>query len=156
VLAGDVSGNVYASVPLDATGNYTFWVYTDPYKAQITKNDGSEVEEDVYEAHVIGQLLAGKKAEIADGHCLRINGEKYMHLRVLPSEVYKAVIGEDSFNVTIDEVHVLKKGKTQVFLGSKGGYFFMVKSEAGGGVGGGAAELNAMAIGFYYAVGPDA
>ncbi len=76
---------------------------------------------------------------------------------MLPSEVYKAAIkdadGNDTHhNVTIDEVHVLKKGKTQIFLGSKGGYFFMVKSESGGGVGGGAAELNAMAIGFYYAV----
>lgn len=80
---------------------------------------------------------------------------------MLPKEVYLAKIkdadgNESTYPVTIDEVHVMKKGKTQVFMGSKGGYFFMVKSESGGGVGGGGPELAAMAIGFYYAVGPDA
>ena len=66
-------------------------------------------------------------------------------------------MASDSYPVTIDEVHVLKKGKVQVFIGVKGGYFFMVKSEpTGGGPGSGAAELASMAIGFYYAVGPDA
>lgn len=41
------SGMPHASWPLDDEGNYTFWLYGDPYKATIAKEDGSEVEEDV-------------------------------------------------------------------------------------------------------------
>lgn len=77
-MVGDVStGAVHSSWPLTEDGNYSFWVngvvklglgagrllhlfvlvfvlsqlFADPYKALISKEDGSEVEEDVYEAY---------------------------------------------------------------------------------------------------------
>ena len=36
----------------------------------------------MYEAYYLGLLLQGKRAEIPDGHVIRVGGEKYMHLRV--------------------------------------------------------------------------
>lgn len=36
----------------------------------------------MYEAYYLGLLLQGKRAEIPDGHVIRVCGEKYMHLRV--------------------------------------------------------------------------
>jgi hypothetical protein len=80
-MAGDNQGNFYSSYPLAEDGNYKFFLYTDPYKAMISKNDG-EVEEDVYEAYYLGLLLQGKREEIPSGHILRVAGEKFMHVRV--------------------------------------------------------------------------
>ena len=78
----------------------------------------------------------------------------------MENETYQAKITDADGNeglhpVKIPEVHILKKGKTQCFLGNKGGYFFMVKAEAQGMGDTGSAALAAMAIGFYYACGPD-
>ena len=60
VLAGDTAGNIFSSFPLAEDGNYTFWVFSDPYKATVTKENGSEVEEDVYEAYNLG-LVGGTR-----------------------------------------------------------------------------------------------
>ncbi len=63
---------------------------------------------------------------------------------------------EAAHNVTIDEVHVLKKGPNSVFIGVKGGYFFAVKAnETKDNLQTGPNALSALAIGFYWAVGPD-
>lgn len=81
VLAGDTQGNFFSSYPLAEDGNYKFFLYTDAYKATISKDEG-DVEEDVYEAYYVGLLLQGKKEEIPKGHVLRVGGEKYMHMKV--------------------------------------------------------------------------
>jgi hypothetical protein len=67
---------------LSDDGNYKFWAFSDPYKATVMKNSGDEVEEDIYEAYNISLLLANQKGSIAEGHGIRLNGEKYMHLKV--------------------------------------------------------------------------
>ncbi len=90
VMAGDVQGNFLGSYPLQEDGNYKFFLYTDPYKATISKSTGEDVEEDVYEAYYLGLLLQGKRAEIPDGHVIRVGGEKYMHLRVRAAHVRAA------------------------------------------------------------------
>ena len=82
VMAGDTQGNFLGSYPYAEDGNYKFFLYTDPYKATVSKSTGEDAEEDVYEAYYLGLLLQGKRAEIPDGHVIRVCGEKYMHLRV--------------------------------------------------------------------------
>ena len=54
VLAADTTGNVFSSFPLAEDGNYTFWVFSDPYKATVTKENGTEEEQDIYEAYNFG------------------------------------------------------------------------------------------------------
>ena len=81
-MAGDTQGNFLGSYPYAEDGNYKFFLYTDPYKATVSKSTGEDAEEDVYEAYYLGLLLQGKRAEIPDGHVIRVCGEKYMHLRV--------------------------------------------------------------------------
>lgn len=58
VLAADTSGNIFSSFPLAEDGNYAFWVFSDPYKANVMKEDGTEVEEDIYEAYNFGLVSA--------------------------------------------------------------------------------------------------
>lgn len=62
VLAADTTGNVFSSFPLAEDGNYTFWIFSDPYKATVTKEDGTEVEEDIYEAYNFGLVRGGAAA----------------------------------------------------------------------------------------------
>lgn len=106
--------------------------------------------------------MSGLKGSIPDGHGVRLCGEKYMHLRVLKGETYTARVKEadgsdGAYPVTIDEVHVLKKGQRGLFIGVKGGYFFALMHDASDQVKQAPAmALNAMAIGFFYAVGGDA
>ena len=170
------------------------------------KNDGTEVEDDIYEAYNLTLLLAGQKGSIAEGHGVRLNGEKYMHLKVrdftemarlpslprsvhthtvyslhltqllpspLPSltspltfmqvltnETYNAKVKEadgsdNAYPVTIDQIHVLKKGSTALMIGEKGGYFMAVYSDSSNAKQQGPDAIAAMAIGFYYCVGPD-
>ncbi len=137
VMAGDTQGNFFSSFPLAEDGNFKFFLYTDPYKATISKSTGEDVEEDVYEAYYLGLLLSGKKGEIPDGHTIRIGGEKYMWLRALAQETYIAKVkdadgNETDHKVTIPEVHVMKKGSVQLFCGVKSGYFFLVKTQSKG------------------------
>jgi hypothetical protein len=82
VIAGDNQGNLLSSFPLSDDGNYKYWAFSDPYKATVSKSDGTDVEEDIYEAYNISLLVTGQKASIAEGHGVRLNGEKYMHTRV--------------------------------------------------------------------------
>jgi hypothetical protein len=124
VIAGDTAGNVYFPAPENAA-TAGFMLRGDPYKGIVVKEDGSEVEEDVYEAYNMSLLLSGQKGSVPPGHGIRINGEKMMHTSTLKGNTYKAKIGEDSHNVTIDEVYVLKKGKVAMMLGVKGQYFFI-------------------------------
>ena len=77
---------MYSSFPLADDGNYKYWAFSDPYKATVMKNDGTEVEEDIYEAYNLSLLLTGQKGSIAEGHGVRLNGEKYMHLKVRERE----------------------------------------------------------------------
>lgn len=59
--------------------------------------------------------------------------------------------------MTIDEIHVLKKGSVTVLVGVKGGYFFAVKADSSKDPKQTAPNAtSAMAVGFYWAVGPDA
>ena len=111
VLAAGCDGTVHSSYPLADDGNYTFWAYSDAYKAPVTKEDGSEVDEDIYEAYNLGlvrtrsrtswtertrhpcrcwprlQVASERKAEIPPGHGVRVNGTKYMIVQDLSSAV---------------------------------------------------------------------
>ncbi len=51
---------------------------------------------------------------------------------------------------------MLKKGSMGLYIGCKGGYFFAVYADTSKPEEQGPAALNAMAIGFYWCVGPDA
>lgn len=53
-----------------------------------------------------------------------------------------------TFPVTIDEIHVLKKGSMGLYIGTKGGYFFAVFADTSNAQQQGPAALAAMAIGF--------
>ena len=91
---------------------------------------------------------------------MRLNGEKYMHVQTLKGQKYLAKVTDADGNeaahpVTIDEVHVLKKGPLGVMLGVKGGYFFACRHDSKDPKQQGPAACDAMAIGFYWAVGPD-
>jgi hypothetical protein len=102
--------------------------------------------------------LTGQKAAIPQGQCLRLNGDKYMHLNVLKGQTYQAKItdaegNETLHNVTIDEVHVLKKGSVGIMIGVKGGYFFAAKNDSGNPQQTGPACAASLAVGFYWAVG---
>lgn len=162
VMAGDTAGNILSSYPLGADGNYAFWAYSDPYKATVSKADGSEASEDIYECYNLSLLLAGRMNEISEGHGIRINGEKYMYVRPFPKEKLPAKIVdasgvENTYNVTLENVHLLRKGNINALIVAKGGYFFLVKGndkeDPKQTV---PAMLSALAIGFYWAVGPDA
>lgn len=69
VIAGDTSGQCFSSYPLAEDGNYKFWVFADAYKATVTKEDGSEVEEDVYEQYNLGLVSTRSNAVESCGHC---------------------------------------------------------------------------------------
>lgn len=77
-------------------------------------------------------------------------------LQVLKSQTYPAKIADASYNVTIDEVHVLKKGKIGLMIGVKNGYFFLAKCNNEDAKQQGPACAASLAVGFYWAVGPDA
>ena len=78
-----------------------------------------------------------------------------MENETFQAKIVDAEGNEELHPVKIPEVHILKKGKIQLFVGSKGGYFFLVKAEAVGMGDTGSGALAAMAIGFYYACGAD-
>jgi len=88
-------------------GNYKYWAFSDPYKATVMKNDGSEVEDDIYEAYNLSLLLSGQKGSIAEGHGVRLNGEKYMHLKVRKREREKRRAALDHLrnNANADNTH---------------------------------------------------
>ena len=84
-----------------------------------------------------------------------------MHLRILKGETYTARVKdaegvEGAYPVTIDEVHVLKKGPLGLFVGVKGGYWIVITHNSADQLKQAPAmALAAMAIGFYWAVGGD-
>lgn len=127
----------------------------------MTKEDGTEAEEDVYEAYNLSLFLKGQKSQIPEGVGVRLNNEKFMVLNTLKAPTYVAKIkdadgNETPYNVTIDEVHLMRKGQITVFIGVKGGYFCAVFADAKVPAQTGPAASAALAIGFYYLVGPDA
>ena len=80
------------------------------------------------------QLLANQKEQIPEGQGIRLNGEKYMLTQTLKGQKYVAKIanaaGEiENHDVTVDEVHVMKKGSFGCMLGVKGGYYFAVRHD---------------------------
>lgn len=99
IVAGQVSDGVaYASYPLADDGNYQFWVFSDAYKATITKEKGKEieeVEEDVTESWNLACLLGGYKTDpFFSSQGVRINGSKYTVLRELGKQTYTAKVSE--------------------------------------------------------------
>lgn len=114
-MASGTDGTFYSSYPLAEDGNYAFYTHSDAYKATVTKEDMSEVEEDLYESYNLGlvrprsaaasrrrwfpdpsplvasrsarvlQLASDNRASIAPGHGIRINGVKYNWMRELTS-----------------------------------------------------------------------
>jgi hypothetical protein len=74
-------------------------------------------------------------------------------LHRLRSQIADADGNMASHPVTVDEVHVLKKGQYGVMLGVKGGYFFAARHDTKLNEQQGPAAAAAMAIGFYWAVG---
>ena len=73
---------------------------------------------------------------------------------MLEGETYSAKIKDaegnetGSFPVTIDQVHVLKKGPMGLFIGVKGGYWFAVFADSAKPEQTGPNAIAAMAIGF--------
>lgn len=82
-------------------------------------------------------------------------GEKYMHLNMVKQQTYPVKINEANYNVTLDEVHILKKGKTGVIIGVKSGYFFMAKTDNDNPAQQPPLAAASLAIGAYWACGPD-
>ena len=79
---------------------------------------------------------------------------------MLTGETYLAKVketdgSENSYPVTIDEIHVCKKGTTGLMIGVRGGYFFAVFADNSNAKQQGPAALAAMAVGFYWATGAD-
>lgn len=92
-IAGNVADGVcLGSYPLDSTSNYQLWVFTDAYKATITKEKGrdiEEVEEDVYETYNLACLLTGAVTDATyKSQGVRINGVKYTLLRDLGKQTF--------------------------------------------------------------------
>ncbi len=76
--------------------------------------------------------------------------------QVLKAQTYPVKINDAAYNVTIDEVHILKKGKTNAVIGVKGGYFFLAKADNDKAEQQVPLVAASLGIGFYWAVGPDA
>lgn len=121
---------------------------------------------------VPAQLLSGKKSSIPSGVGIRVNGEKFMHLNQLKEEKYPVKIdpafgggdaafddsadGVETHEVTLEQVHILKKGTKGLVIVVKGGYFLAAfcneedpKQKA-------PLCAASLAVGMYWAVGPDA
>ena len=75
---------------------------------------------------------------------------------LLPFFLLPLQIGEDTPNVTIDSVFVLKNKEFGLVLGVKGGYYIAAIYKADPRSDTSVAVAEALGIGFYYAVGPDA
>lgn len=101
-------------------------------------------------------LVTGQKDSIPQGHGVRINGDKFMHIRVLKGETYSPHVGDGPQPVTLEDVHVLKKGKIEAAIAVKGGYFFIGKTNPEKPEQTGVKLIQALAVGMYWAVGPDA
>lgn len=71
---------------------YCAQVFSDAYKATITKEKGrdiEEVEEDVYETYNLACLLTGAKDDASfKSQGVRLNGTKYTILRELADQTY--------------------------------------------------------------------
>ena len=94
VVAGTSHDGVAAgSYPLSGAGEYQLWVYSDPYKAAITKDDGNDVEEDVHESWNLACVCTGAKDDAnLKSQGLRINQTKYTILRSLENQTVQAKV----------------------------------------------------------------
>jgi hypothetical protein len=161
-IAGQkADGVALGSFPLDSTGNYAFWVFSDPYKATITKEKGrdiEEVEEDVYETYNLACLCLGTKDDPTfKAQGVRVGGTKYTVLRELGKQTYSAKLEDGSSHpVTLDNVWVLKSKDSGLVLGVKSDYYFGIKYKSDPRSDPSLAMAERLAIGFYWAVGPDA
>jgi hypothetical protein len=157
-------------------------VFADPYKATITKEKGreiEEVEEDVYETYNLACLLINAKTDDNfKSQGVRINGSKFTVLRELPNQTYIAKvraipprcllvlaipvtkvhmqIDGESHNVTLEQVYVLKSKEAGLVIGVKGGYYFAARYKSDPRSDPSLAVAEDLAIGFYWACGPDA
>ncbi len=77
-------------------------------------------------------------------------------MQAFKGQTYPAKIGDSTYNVTMDEVHLLRKGKVGMVLAVKGGYFFLAKTDNENPAQSLPNCAAGLAIGFYWAVGPDA
>lgn len=100
--------------------------------------------------------MTNQKGSIPEGQGIRVFGEKYMHLNVVKNQTYPVKIADNAYNVTLDEVHILKKGKINMIIGVKGGYFFLAKTDNDNAAQQVPLCAASLAIGIYWAVGPDA
>jgi hypothetical protein len=161
-IAGNVSDGVcLGSFPLAADGNFQLWVFSDAYKATITKEAGRdivEVEEDVYETYNLACLLTGATTDANyKSQGVRINSSKYTLLRDLGKQTFAVKLEDGSApNVTIDSVRVLKSRDAGLVLASKGPYYFAMKYKSDPRSDPSLAMAEKLAMGFYWAVGPDA
>lgn len=167
VAAGQVSDGVcFASYPLADDGNYKFWVFSDPYKATISKDvigaggkvtDTVDVEEDVTETWNLACLVGGYKDDpLFKTQGVRLNGSKYSLLRELGKQTYTAKIEDATHAVTMESVFLLKGKEGGLVVGVKGGYYFAGQYKSDPRSDPYLAVADALAIGFYWAVGPDA
>lgn len=140
-------------------------VFSDPYKATITKEKGKEieeVEEDVYETYNLACLATGVKDDATfKSQGVRINGSKYTVLRELSAQTYHAKIadgagGTASHPVTLEKLFVLKSKEGGLVIGVKGGYYFAARYKSDPRSDPSLTVAEDLAIGFYWACGPDA
>ena len=152
------------SSPTCHSSLFPLQVFADAYKATITKEIGTkgetaEVEEDVYESHNLAQYIAGNKTDPSlKTQGVRINGDaKFVEMRdITQATPYKVDIDGTEHHVSIEKVTILKGKNNSLVLGVKGGYYLAAIYKADARSDTSPAIAQALAISFYWAVGPDA
>eukprot|EP00353_Schmidingerella_taraikaensis_P008761 CAMPEP_0185582094 /NCGR_PEP_ID=MMETSP0434-20130131/19789_1 /TAXON_ID=626734 ORGANISM="Favella taraikaensis, Strain Fe Narragansett Bay" /NCGR_SAMPLE_ID=MMETSP0434 /ASSEMBLY_ACC=CAM_ASM_000379 /LENGTH=177 /DNA_ID=CAMNT_0028200801 /DNA_START=27 /DNA_END=560 /DNA_ORIENTATION=+ len=153
-LVGEVeSGTVHSAWPLTEDGNYSFWLYGDPYKATISKEDGTEVEEDIYEAHNLTLLIGGDSNPMGQG--VRVNQVKYMRIRDMEAPTYDFPVGEEDVSFHFDKVWFYQKGKQGLVIAVRDGYFFVGSCDCNKPEQQTALCAKGLAMGAYWLVGGD-
>ncbi len=128
------------------------------YDAEVTQEDGSTKTQKIDEVADVLRLTTGA---LPPGKGIRLNGEKFMVLRPLDKATYQAKVTnyegeEESHPVTLDAVHMLKKGTIGCIIVEKGGYIFLAFCDNSKPEQQPPAAASALAIGIYWSVGPDA
>mmetsp|Transcript_135049 Transcript_135049/g.190983 ORF Transcript_135049/g.190983 Transcript_135049/m.190983 type:complete len:184 (-) Transcript_135049:200-751(-) len=134
VLALDTSGNFYGSYPLNEAGEYknNVWGGEYAYEGTATQEDGSEATVTIDEIDNIVKLVSDRKGEIPSGVGIRIDQVKYQHINIVKGETFTITPDgvEDEQEITMDRIHVLRKGTTGVAIAVRGDYIFIAIHDA--------------------------
>jgi len=153
-IVGDATtGLATASWPLAEDGNYSFWVFADPYKATIAKEDGSEVEEDIYESYNLTLILGGDFNPLGQG--VRINSTKYLKVNEMDRPTYELVISDAPVTFHFDKAYFFQKGKEGLVIAVRDSNFYIAKCDCNKPEQQTALGAKALAIGGYWVHGGD-